>query len=122
MDNNDDAKWTVVEVDPPERKENETVTLESLLQSQAELALSMQQLLSGIHVKLESLSIGLQMLAVHVESGNINTRMLAGEVQKLQQLIESVENKVVERSVRDVNKKLRSHQPFVFNSQKNHPY
>lgn len=117
----DDAKWTVVEVDAPATTKT-VATLESLQQGQAELALSMQQLLSGMHVKLEALSLGLQTLAVHVESGNINTRVLASEVQKLQQLVTSVEDKVVEKSVRDVNKKLRSHQSFVFNSQKNHPY
>lgn len=113
----DDSKWVVREVDPPQ-----PTTLESVVKSQAELARCMQQHLSDIDSKLESLSLGLQTLAVHIESGNINTRMLTREVQKLQELVVSVENKVVEKSVRDVNKKLRTHQPFVFNSQKTHPY
>lgn len=122
MNHGDDTKWVVVEVAPPIENKAPATTLESVVQSQAEMAHCMQHLLSAMHTKLESLSLGLQTLAVMVESGNVNTRMLAGEVQKLQQLVVSVEDKVVEKSVRDVNKKLRSHQPFVFNSQKNHPY
>ena len=123
MDAANATQWSVVEVRPPDAKpaEPKVYTLEDVVKSQAALAQSMQQLLTAVNTKLELLSCGLRTLATHAESGNVNTRMLKAEIEQLQSMMTALEDKVVEKSVRDVNKKLRLHRPFEFNSQKN-PY
>ncbi len=90
-----------------ENEKSKTAILKALVHNQAQLAKTMQQLLTNIGFKLETIE-------AEISAQNGNIRALKVELLELQTKITNLENRVVERDIRAVNRNLRSHVPFTF--------
>ena len=107
---NDNKTWVIVDGS----SEGLAKVLQMVIRNQMEMSHSMQRLLSEISSTLESVQGAMRDMCTHIESGNVNVRLLKDEVGVLQEKLVKLEDRVCERDVRAVNRNIRSGVPFAF--------
>lgn len=98
---------------------------EVMMEEQGRLTVEVQGLSSELHQfrdtvshRLEQIAIALQTMSVHLESGNVTTRMLKNDLSIIAKNVSELESRVVEKDIRTMNRNIRTQVPFTFNAQK----